>query len=118
ELLVMETPSASSFDCPNCGAGYKVVRMESDAIDVEGQIVCRRCGGPLFGGGGRKTLKYFLLCGRGTPAFWCRSGGSADSDHCGLRRVPFASLTRQMAATSQWVADTSHVAPTALAPSQ
>jgi len=36
-----------SVRLPKLRAHYKVVRMESDAIDVEGQIVCRRCGAPF-----------------------------------------------------------------------
>lgn len=60
----MATPSASQFDCPNCGARYKVVRMEADKIDVEREIVCRRCGDPLEGRQGRYILKYFLVSGR------------------------------------------------------
>src|SRR5262249_60932540 len=104
ELLVMETPSASSFDCPNCGAGYKVVRMESDAIDVEGQIVCRRCGGPPFGGESRYNLKYFLVSGRGKQAFRSQTRGARYSD-CVLRRAsPFRRSPRQRAATSNRVA--------------
>jgi DNA-directed RNA polymerase subunit RPC12/RpoP len=67
------TPSASLFECPNCGAGYKVVRMESDKIDVEGQIVCRRCGGPLLGREGRYILKYFLVRGRRAQALKLRA---------------------------------------------
>ena len=57
----MATPSASQFDCPNCGARNKTVRVESDKIDLEGEVVCRRCGAPLQGREGRYILKYFLV---------------------------------------------------------
>jgi hypothetical protein len=53
-----------SVRLPKLRAHYKVVRMESDAIDVEGQIVCRRCGAPLQGREGKYVLKYFLVSGR------------------------------------------------------
>jgi predicted RNA-binding Zn-ribbon protein involved in translation (DUF1610 family) len=36
------------FDCPNCGADYKVVRAEGDP-PPDRQIECRRCGAPLQG---------------------------------------------------------------------
>jgi hypothetical protein len=38
--------------------------MESVKIDVEREIVCRRCGDPLEGRQGRYILKYFLVSGR------------------------------------------------------
>jgi hypothetical protein len=69
----METQSAASFDCPNCGARYKLVRMESDQVDLEGQIVCRRCGAPLLGREGKYILKYFLVGERRMPALRRRS---------------------------------------------
>jgi predicted nucleic acid-binding Zn ribbon protein len=44
------------FDCPNCGAEYKVVRAEGDP-PPDRQIECRRCGGPLQGRDGKFILK-------------------------------------------------------------
>jgi len=69
----MATQSATSFDCPNCGARYKLVRVESDKVDLDGQIVCRRCGAPLQGREGKYILKYFLVGERRLPALRRRS---------------------------------------------
>ena len=52
---------ASRFDCPHCGARYKVVRVEVDSVEAKGQIACRSCGGPLESHAGRHILKYFLV---------------------------------------------------------
>jgi predicted RNA-binding Zn-ribbon protein involved in translation (DUF1610 family) len=49
------------FDCPNCGAQYKIVRVERDEVLPDEQIACLRCDAPLNGREGRLTLKYFLL---------------------------------------------------------
>jgi predicted RNA-binding Zn-ribbon protein involved in translation (DUF1610 family) len=48
------------FDCPVCGAQYKLVRVEDKAA-VDRQITCRSCGGPLQGRDGRFILKYFMV---------------------------------------------------------
>jgi predicted RNA-binding Zn-ribbon protein involved in translation (DUF1610 family) len=63
-LSPMATTSATPFDCPNCGARYNVVRMESHKVDLDNQITCRSCGGPLQGREGKYILKYFLVSGR------------------------------------------------------
>jgi transcription elongation factor Elf1 len=55
-----EKHSPTAFDCPNCGAGYALVRVEVDEIQPFEQITCRECGGPLNGREGRYILKYFL----------------------------------------------------------
>jgi hypothetical protein len=54
------------FDCPNCHARYKLVRVECDDVDFDGQITCRSCGAPLQGREGKDILKYFLV-GRRHP---------------------------------------------------
>ena len=57
----LEMPETTRrFDCPNCGAEYKVVRAEADP-PPDRQIVCRRCGAPLQGRDGKFILKYFLV---------------------------------------------------------
>ncbi|MGO9681098.1 MAG: MJ0042-type zinc finger domain-containing protein [Beijerinckiaceae bacterium] len=48
------------FNCPNCGAAYKIVRVRSPAAR-ERQITCLNCGGPLHGRRGGFVLKYFLV---------------------------------------------------------
>jgi hypothetical protein len=47
--------------------------MESDKVDLEGQIVCRKCGAPLQGREGKCILKYFLVGERRMPAVRRRS---------------------------------------------
>jgi hypothetical protein len=57
---------ASRFDCPHCGARYKLVRVdvesvEAESVEASGRIACRSCGGPLESYDGRHILKYFLF---------------------------------------------------------
>ncbi len=49
------------FDCPNCGAIYRVIRAEAGPETMDREISCRSCGGPLRGREGRFVLKYFLV---------------------------------------------------------
>lgn len=44
-------------DCPNCGAAYKVVRVERPNTR---QVECRSCGGPLPGRQGQFALRYCM----------------------------------------------------------
>ncbi|HLH94739.1 MAG TPA: hypothetical protein VKW08_06435 [Xanthobacteraceae bacterium] len=53
------------FECPQCKAGYKVVRVEAPPASVEQDIVCVRCGAPLQARDGNFVLKYFLMEGPG-----------------------------------------------------
>jgi DNA-directed RNA polymerase subunit RPC12/RpoP len=57
----MTTELASRFDCPHCGAQYKLVRLEAESVVADRQIACRRCGGPLESHDARHILKYFLV---------------------------------------------------------
>ena len=52
---------ACRFDCPHCGARYKLVRVEVESVGAGGRIACRSCGGPLESHDGRHILKYFLF---------------------------------------------------------
>jgi predicted RNA-binding Zn-ribbon protein involved in translation (DUF1610 family) len=52
---------ASRFDCPHCGARYKLVRVEPESVEASGPIACRSCGGPLKSHADRHILKYFLV---------------------------------------------------------
>jgi predicted RNA-binding Zn-ribbon protein involved in translation (DUF1610 family) len=60
---VVAKPDVVSFDCPNCGAKYKLVRAEADPKLLDRQITCRSCGAPLHGREGSMALKYFLVDG-------------------------------------------------------
>jgi predicted RNA-binding Zn-ribbon protein involved in translation (DUF1610 family) len=53
--------SASRFDCPHCGARYKLVRVETEPVEASGTIACRACGGLIEGHADRHILKYFLV---------------------------------------------------------
>jgi ssDNA-binding Zn-finger/Zn-ribbon topoisomerase 1 len=54
----MASLEPSKADCPNCGAAYKVVRVEGASTR---EIVCKSCGGPLPAREGKFMLKYFLV---------------------------------------------------------
>jgi predicted RNA-binding Zn-ribbon protein involved in translation (DUF1610 family) len=51
------------FECPHCGAGYELVRVEGDPEYkyIHRQITCCSCGAPLHGREGGMVLKYFLV---------------------------------------------------------
>jgi transcription elongation factor Elf1 len=58
----MSDLSSSLFNCPACGADYKVVRMEAASNETSDEKVdCRNCGGPLDARDGAFILKYFLV---------------------------------------------------------
>ena len=56
----MPVTEVTPFACPNCGAQYKLVRVETNEILPDRQLTCRRCGGPLRREG-KFILKYFLV---------------------------------------------------------
>jgi len=56
----MPVTQAVPFQCPACGADYKLVRVETKEIVADRQMACRRCGNSLPGSEGRLILKYFL----------------------------------------------------------
>ena len=58
---MLAKPETMRFDCPNCGANYKVIRVEADSQSDNRQITCRKCGAPLQGRQGDIVLKYFLV---------------------------------------------------------
>jgi predicted Zn finger-like uncharacterized protein len=49
------------FKCPNCGALYRVIKVEAGPETVDRQVSCPACGTPLNGRDGQFVLKYFLL---------------------------------------------------------
>jgi predicted RNA-binding Zn-ribbon protein involved in translation (DUF1610 family) len=57
----MPVTEATPFECPNCGAQYKLVRLETNEALPDQELACRKCGGPLHGREGRFILKYFLV---------------------------------------------------------
>jgi predicted RNA-binding Zn-ribbon protein involved in translation (DUF1610 family) len=57
----MPVTEATPFACPNCGAQYKLVRVETDRALPNEELPCRNCGEPLNGREGKFVLKYFLV---------------------------------------------------------
>ena len=57
----MAKPDISRFECPNCGAKYKLVRVEAEPNSPDRQVICRSCGAPFYGREGALALKYFLV---------------------------------------------------------
>jgi predicted Zn finger-like uncharacterized protein len=56
----MSTPAL--FECPNCGAKYKVVRMEVGSEPIgDCEIKCVSCASSLSGREGPFVLKYFQV---------------------------------------------------------
>ena len=53
-------PNATEFQCPSCGAQYKVVRVEAVPAHDQ-QLLCLTCDGPLHGREGEFALKYFRV---------------------------------------------------------
>jgi hypothetical protein len=62
-VSTMSVNGVTPFDCPNCGAQYKLVRVETETALPDEQLTCRRCDGPLHGREGKVILKYFLVDG-------------------------------------------------------
>ena len=55
-------PEAIKFQCPNCEAQYKVVRVEAPPTHDD-PLLCLSCGGPLRNREGKYALKYFRTDG-------------------------------------------------------
>jgi predicted RNA-binding Zn-ribbon protein involved in translation (DUF1610 family) len=54
--------TAAKFQCPNCKAEYKVVRVEAPPTHDQ-PLFCLSCGGPLHNRDGKFALKYFRTDG-------------------------------------------------------
>jgi predicted Zn finger-like uncharacterized protein len=66
-MTMMALPSAIPFECPNCAAQYKVVRVEADITTTDREITCTDCGAPLDGRDDRFVLKYFCVGRAASP---------------------------------------------------
>jgi hypothetical protein len=49
------------FECPSCGALYKLVRVSADAQPAHQLIYCKACKHPLAPTHEGQILKYFLV---------------------------------------------------------
>jgi len=57
----MTEQRSTSFNCQNCDAEYRLVRLEADRETVDRELACIACGAPLNGREGRFLLKYLLV---------------------------------------------------------
>ena len=57
----MPVTGVTPFECPNCGAQCKLVRLETDETLPDQQLNCHNCEGTLHGREGEFILKYFLV---------------------------------------------------------
>jgi hypothetical protein len=57
----MPVTQATPFQCPACGAEYKLVRVETKEAVPEQRVTRRKCGNRRAGSEGRLILKYFLV---------------------------------------------------------
>jgi hypothetical protein len=54
-------PQDTSFTCTNCGAHYKVIRVEGASATDTRELTCIRCDARLDAREGEFVLKYFLM---------------------------------------------------------
>jgi predicted RNA-binding Zn-ribbon protein involved in translation (DUF1610 family) len=59
--VIMAESATSSFNCPNCKALYRVVKVLPGPETVDRELTCRSCGAPLPARDGGLILKYFML---------------------------------------------------------
>jgi predicted Zn finger-like uncharacterized protein len=57
----MAEPEETRFNCPNCNAQYKVVKIEAPALASAEDVTCVSCGTALQARDGKLALKYFLV---------------------------------------------------------
>lgn len=57
----MAEPAETRFNCPNCGAQYKIVPVEAPAVASVEDVTCVNCGTALPARDGKFALKYFLV---------------------------------------------------------
>jgi predicted Zn finger-like uncharacterized protein len=57
----MAEAAETRFNCPNCGAHYKVVQVEAPALASMEEVTCINCGAALQARDGKFALKYFLV---------------------------------------------------------
>ena len=58
-LTVHDNPA--SFTCSQCGAHYKVVRVQAESQSPDRLLPCKVCKQPLAATDGEDILKYFLI---------------------------------------------------------
>jgi hypothetical protein len=58
---MIDQPPATRFDCRNCGAHYRLVRVEAEAETTTGKSPADRAVHRYKHAKGRYILKYFLV---------------------------------------------------------
>jgi transcription elongation factor Elf1 len=57
----MAESEPASFNCPQCGVRYTVIRVEMPPDADDEEIMCISCGASLQAREDRLALKYFLI---------------------------------------------------------
>ena len=60
-MITMVGEQALDFDCPHCGARYRVVGVVAPSELQERAVLCRHCQRPLQSRHEQFVLKYFLV---------------------------------------------------------
>lgn len=60
--ILVAMPEQTDFNCPTCGALYKLVRVEAPTANDK-PLTCLSCGVPLLNREGKFALKYFRTNG-------------------------------------------------------
>lgn len=57
----MTEPGNTHFNCPSCGARYKVVRVEASPTTGDHPVSCVSCGVGIPSYEGKMAMKYFQV---------------------------------------------------------
>src|SRR5262249_26168771 len=57
----MTEPLSTPFNCPNCRAEYRLVRLEARPDTIDRELYCIACAGRLNGCEGGLVLKYLFV---------------------------------------------------------
>jgi hypothetical protein len=57
----MNEQRPTPFNCPNCDAEYRIVRLEAGRETIDRELACIACGTPLNGREGGFLVKYFFV---------------------------------------------------------
>ena len=66
--------AAVHFNCPNCNALYRLIKVEAGPEAIFREMACRACGAPLPARDGMLVCKYFLLRKAARPDPRARQG--------------------------------------------
>jgi len=52
---------AEEFECPQCQARYRIVRVNAGPQTIAGSVQCKVCAQPFVSKDGNDVLTYFLI---------------------------------------------------------